>query len=985
QDDVMSGFIGVDNPRLFNADHVIVKTASSLVFGTLLRYRSEMLKRERDAQNDEVWVLQDMLRTARWSIEFGDDGLVSGAEWSQDFRKLLGFESIDDFPNTLEAWSQRVHPDDIQWVLDAFYAASKDRLGHVRFNVEYRIRHKNGLYRWLHAVAKFRHDENGHVVWAIGVSNDVSDAHELASLQAKEKENINRVMSLTDDFESIYDVNVDTGEYVVSNKSGVFTEDLLENLEFGPDYFESAARNIRVATYEKDKAMFQESLSKENILKVLDANQFFYIDYRLLIDGKPVWYRMKIVKVGNWGKEHRVLIGVFNNDRNKRQDDERQAYSEMAMALSASYECIYYVNLLDDSYIEFNKKGDFKKLDMEITGKDFFHSTMRNLKDVAYEEDLEMVSEFINKENIVKAVEEGETLSREYRIKFGDNFIHYRMKVAKSKSSKHHLVVAVENVEEEVRRRDVQQKQLEEALQMAQAANRAKTAFLNNMSHDIRTPMNAIIGFSGLAASHIDNREQVLDYLRKIGQSSDHLLSLINEVLDMSRIESGKMMLNEKDENLSEILHTLRDIIQADINAKQLELFIDTVDVTHENVICDKLRLNQVLLNITSNAIKYTRPGGTITIRMMQKKVTPNGYATYEFHIKDTGIGMSQEYVRTIFEPFTRESTSTVSGIQGTGLGMAISKNIVDMMGGKIDVTTKKDEGTEFVLTIDFKLGSNKQGEPTRIPQFEGLRGLVVDDDSSTCLSISRMLRDAGMRSEWCVSGKEAILRTTEAMQIGDLYKVYIIDWMMPDMNGIETTRRIRRVVGDNIPIIILTAYDWSDIENEAREAGVSGFVSKPMFPSDLHKALLQFCDGEKEEEAKAEPDMEFYGKKILLVDDNELNCEIAKELLEDNGFVVDTAADGTLAVEKMKSARSDDYDMILMDIQMPIMNGYDATRAIRAIDSEICKGIPIIAMTANAFAEDKEEALKAGMNDHIAKPIKVKILIETLRRYLNR
>ena len=519
---------------------------------------------------------------------------------------------------------------------------------------------------------------------------------------------------------------------------------------------------------------------------------------------------------------------------------------------------------------------------------------------------------------------------------------------------------------------------------MAQAASRAKTAFLNNMSHDIRTPMNAIIGFSGLAASHIDNKEQVLNYLQKIGQSSDHLLSLINEVLDMSRIESGKMNLNEKPESLAEILHTLRDIIHADINAKQIDLFIDTVDVTNERVICDKLRLNQVLLNITSNAIKFTRPCGTIAIRIMQKAVLPSGYGSYEFHIKDNGIGMSEEYVKTIFEPFTRESTSTISGIQGTGLGMAITKNIVDMMGGKIDVITKKNEGTEFILTLDFKLADSVSPMPHKIPQLEGLRGLVVDDDSNTCLSVSRMLRDAGMRSEWCMSGKEALLRTAEAMQIGDLYQVYIIDWIMPDMNGVETTRRIRKAVGDSVPIIILSAYDWSDIEDEAREAGVSGFVSKPMFPSDLQKVLAQFYCADEQDTADDSNQCEFAGHKVLLVEDNELNREIAQALLEENGFDVDTASDGTFAVEMMRVSPNNKYDLILMDVQMPLMNGYDATKAIRALGNDYCAKSPIVAMTANAFAEDRQAALDAGMNDHIAKPIKVDVLFDTLKRILN-
>ncbi|MBR4222183.1 MAG: response regulator, partial [Victivallales bacterium] len=314
----------------------------------------------------------------------------------------------------------------------------------------------------------------------------------------------------------------------------------------------------------------------------------------------------------------------------------------------------------------------------------------------------------------------------------------------------------------------------------------------------------------------------------------------------------------------------------------------------------------------------------------------------------------------------------------------AITKNIVDMMGGKIEVATKKNEGTEFVITIEFKLAEEQNNQSYTLPALEGCRSLVVDDDSNTCLSVSRMLRDTGMRPEWCMSGKEAVIRTEEAKQIGDLYKVYIIDWLMPDMNGIETTRRIRRTVGDDVPIIILSAYDWSDIEDDAREAGVTGFVSKPMFPSDLRKALLDVCGtGNTDDGDAASKADEFSGHRILLVEDNELNREIATEILQENGLQVETATDGKYAVEKMKAAKPGDYDLILMDVQMPMMNGYDATVAIRAIDSEICRQIPIVAMTANAFAEDRKAALDAGMNDHIAKPIKVEQVLATLRKYL--
>jgi signal transduction histidine kinase/CheY-like chemotaxis protein len=523
-------------------------------------------------------------------------------------------------------------------------------------------------------------------------------------------------------------------------------------------------------------------------------------------------------------------------------------------------------------------------------------------------------------------------------------------------------------------------KQLEDALQMAQAASHAKTAFLSNMSHDIRTPMNAIIGFTGLAASHIDDKERVQDYLKTIERSSEHLLSLINDVLDMSRIESGKMNLNEKVESLADILHSLRDIVHADIYAKQHNLFIDTVDVRNERVYCDKLRLNQVLLNLVSNAIKYTHPGGAISLRVIQKSVTDKGYATFEFRCKDNGIGMSEEFAKTIFDPFTREETTTVSGIQGTGLGMAITKNIVEMMGGKITVNSKKGEGTEFVVTVSFRIADKKTSDPV-IPELKGLRSLVVDDDINACQSIADMLREVGMRSEWCVSGKEAVIRTEESLRHGDRFKVYFIDWMMPDMNGIESVRRIRRIVGKDVFIIIMTACDWTDIEKDAREAGVNGFISKPLFPSDLQKTLRQLCGKEDPEQTeKEELFVSLKGKKVLLVDDNELNLKIGVLQLKQHGMTVDTALNGQLAVDMIRANGINAYDFVLMDIQMPVMNGYEATSIIRKLPGG--NKLKILAFSANAFEEDKEKSLKAGLDGHIAKPLKVDELLSELKRF---
>ncbi len=527
--------------------------------------------------------------------------------------------------------------------------------------------------------------------------------------------------------------------------------------------------------------------------------------------------------------------------------------------------------------------------------------------------------------------------------------------------------------------------ELTQALQDADAANRAKTTFLNSMSHDIRTPMNAIIGYTALTTAHLDNRERAEDYLSKIAQASNHLLSLINDVLDMSRIESGKVIINERPENLPEILQGLRNIIQSDVHGKRLELFIDTVDVTDENICCDKLRLNQILLNLTSNAIKFTPAGGTIAIRVTQKPAGSSGRGLYEFQVSDNGIGMSPEFAKTVFEPFTREQTSTVSGILGTGLGMAITKNIVDMMGGTIQVNSERGKGTVFTVNLEFRFSAAHK-EMGQIAELKGLRGLVVDDDMVCCQSVSKMLRQIGMRAEWALSGREALARTTESVELADPFEVYIVDWSMPELSGIETVRKIRKIVGEESPIILMSAYDWADMEQDARQAGVTGFISKPLFASELHHTLEQNLGKSQAEvtAASAQTPLSekelFSGRRILLAEDNELNREIAVEILKEMGCEVECAENGKEACDLLRSAKHGYYSLILMDIQMPVMDGYAATRAIRAMEDPALSHTPIIAMTANAFEEDREQAMSAGMNGHLAKPIEPEKLMGFLK-----
>lgn len=527
---------------------------------------------------------------------------------------------------------------------------------------------------------------------------------------------------------------------------------------------------------------------------------------------------------------------------------------------------------------------------------------------------------------------------------------------------------------------ETQRRMLEDALGQAQRANRAKTVFLNNMSHDIRTPMNAIIGFTALASNHIESKELVKGYLDKIMSSSNHLLSLINDVLDMSRIESGKMHIEETACSLTDVMHDLKTIVQADIRSKRLEFFIDTMDVVNENVICDRLRLKQVLLNVVGNALKFTPPQGMISVRITETGDAPEGWGSYKFTVRDTGIGMNPEFLQHIFEPFERERTSTISGIQGTGLGMTITKNIVDMMHGSICVESEVGKGSAFTISFQFRLSS----EPCRVetvPELKGLRALVADDDFNTCVSVTKMLSSIGMRPEWTTSGREAVLRAKLALEQEDEFDAYLIDWLMPDMNGIEVVRRIRRLIGGGKPIIILTAYDWADIETEAREAGVTAFCSKPLFLSELRAALLQ-SGHDIIQEGPAWSGMEdsFAGRRVLLVEDNELNQEIAATILEEAGLTVAMASDGAQAVEQVKNSAGAPFDLVLMDIQMPVLDGYEATQEIRRLDDPLLARVPIIAMSANAFEEDRQRGMEVGMNGYQGKPIEIEKLMDALK-----
>ena len=543
---------------------------------------------------------------------------------------------------------------------------------------------------------------------------------------------------------------------------------------------------------------------------------------------------------------------------------------------------------------------------------------------------------------------------------------------------------AIDHIAELLRqqkRRDEQHREeLQQAYEEAKWANKAKSIFLAHMSHDIRTPMNAIIGMTTIAQAGAGNQTVVQDCLKKIALSSSHLLGLINDVLDMSKIEQGKMSLNEDNASLPEIIENIVNIMQPQVKAKKQNLNIRLYDVTHEFLFCDSLRLNQVFINLLSNAVKFTPMEGTVTLEVRELASAREGFAHYQFIFSDNGIGMKPEFLENIFSAFSRETKSLVHKTEGSGLGMAICKSIVDLMDGTIDVWSREGQGSRFTVDLHLKLGEVHNDE-MKLP---GLRVLVVDDDAETCATVHKTLAEMGTEAEWVDSGSEAVDKIGRAFEVETGYDAVIVDWQMPELDGVETARRIRQKVGRQVPIIFISAYDWTDIEEEATRAGVNGFIPKPLFKSAMYYGLKKYVLGYEEAEVshKAEkPDLS--GRTILLAEDNELNRMVAVGLLSSTGVKIETAETGAEALAMFKNSRPGHYDMILMDVQMPEMDGYEATRLIRQSERDDAATVPIVAMTANAFSEDVKSSWAAGMNSHIAKPITPSRLMREITRYI--
>ena len=665
---------------------------------------------------------------------------------------------------------------------------------------------------------------------------------------------------------------------------------------------------------------------------------------------------------------------------------ERNRYNNIIEAISGEYHTVWLITKsdLEMHFIRSNGKTTIQNaVNMGRGNANYDAAITKYINSYVVEEDRERVAESCKSSVILEKIRHQTLYNVNYKRRDDEgNVTYHQMAFADADDG---FILAYHDIDALMQEEQRKQEALKNALSTAENANRAKSDFLQTMSHDIRTPMNGIIGMTAIAAAHIDDKERVQDSLTKITAASRHLLALINEVLDMSKIESGKVSLSEEEFNLSDLVDNLITMVRPQIAEHQHELSVNIQKVEHELVIGDSLHIQQAFVNLMSNAVKYTPDGGKIHLNIREIPCNQAKVGCYEFVFKDNGIGMSEEYLTHIFEPFSRAEDGRVSKVQGTGLGMPITKNIVNMMGGDIEVESKLNEGSTFTVTIFLKLQDADAEDNAR---FADLSVLVADDDEMSMESAVDILEELGIQAEGVLSGEAALERVVLHHEEKQDYNAVILDWKMPGMDGVETARAIRTKVGDDVPIIILSAYDWTDIEAEARAAGVSTFISKPLFKSRLERVFDEIIGEKQETEANESPlqeleQMDLSAYRCLLVEDNELNAEIAQEILEETGMKVEHVWDGAEAVEAVITAEDGKYDLVLMDIQMPKMNGYDAARAIRTSERKYCKTVPIIAMTANAFAEDVQAARTAGMNEHIAKPIDLKVLAKMMDKWL--
>ena len=930
---------------------------------------------------ENLALVNESIHSALWYFECNENDEIVHANWSHAFRQLLGYHDILDFPNKLDSWSNLLHPEDYNRVMQLLLETIADKTNTTKYNVEYRLKMQDGQYQWFRASAEVIRRLDGSANRIAGIISNI-DAEKRSRMQAQRAAAFHRAFT-----------SANLCEYYVNLEKNTFDTFKVEPslmTAFEQNHTWDGLVRFFVDNYvvEEDKKSVTNFYNRAYITEKLKGLETeLRQECRIVLDGEERWVS-NVVMRGEIEDSEYAMIFLRDITESKAETARRMQMASDNASMDLLIKSM--VRLLDrfvvcdlenDRYRFYNLQGD---MIYAPTGAyhDFVEQVAAKYKTL---EPLDALAALFSPENIRKNLQDENDIYKFEYCSMDEN----TYKIASiiplewdgTKLVK--ALLASMDVSQEKKAEIESHKALKDAYRAAENASRAKTEFLSNMSHDIRTPMNAIIGLTAIAGANIESQDRVVECLGKITKSSRHLLGLINEVLDMARIESGRMSLAEEDFSLPELVDNLLTLTKPAIDEHKHQLEVHVEHIEHEAVCGDSLRIQQVFVNLMSNAVKYTPDGGNITLTIKEK---PNGFSElgcYEFSIKDNGIGMTPEFQKIMFEPFSRVDDHRTTKVQGTGLGMAIARNIVNLMNGDIQVESAPNKGTKITVTVYLKLQENEKEQEKELLD---LPVLVVDDDKTCCESTVATLQEIGIAGEWVLTGKEAVERCAARHKTGRDYFAVILDWKMPEMDGIATARRIRECVGEDVTIIILTSFDFSEIEEEARAVGVNAFMAKPLFRSRLTATLRQFTSGKKEENARNYLEdfakENYAGKRILLVEDNELNREIATEIIGMTGVTIDSAENGKIAVEKVMEAPEKWYDLIFMDIQMPIMNGYEATAAIRALAGSRGK-VPIIAMTANAFAEDVQLAKNTGMNEHIAKPLDLSKLNDVLKQWL--
>lgn len=888
---------------------------------------------------------------------------------------------------------------------------------------EYRIKNSAGEGIWVQEERTQSESDDGRKIWIAAVR--LTD-------EARRSSQLNReaFQMLQDSYFRISAINLNENS-IIDMK--IVESEVQEVERLHGDYrktIESCAKNH---VEEKDRENFANVMAAENLKSVfLDGGKPIYFNYHRMVEGEWKWVRSKIVPLENFCDTNaRVMWYVRNISEEKAKEAEMtdkllrsnaeliQAKKELEKAnqrinesnivlrrtLSAEEQYrhaitseavfVYNVdvtrNLIEHDFYEI-RDGKMTSvlpmvgLEAPCDADDFF---FRWSKEMVFPEDRELFIQTLNTRSLLEAYDRGETeLIIEVETAGTDDVSQIlRYTVLLTKDTESNDILALCNAKDitDMRRKEREARRaLLEAYEAADRASSAKTDFLSKMSHDIRTPLNAIIGMTAIAGTRLEDPEGVAECLGKITSASRHLLSLVNEVLDMSRIEAGTMSLDEEDFNLFDMIDNLVKMTESEAETKRQKVEINAHNLLHENVMGDVMRIQQALMCVLTNSVRYTPEKGDISINITEKSSPQSHTSCYEFVFKDNGIGMSEEFLGRIFEPFERAEDVRISKIHGTGLGLTIARNIIQMMGGDIGIESELGIGTIVTVTIPLKYLEKDQADELHL---DGRTVLVVDDSRFICESTCALLQKLGMKGEWVLSGEEAVARVMEKQQKGEDLFAILLDWSMPGMSGLDTAKAIRRQAQSEVPIAVVSSSDWINIEIEARVAGIDGYIMKPLYKNRLINTFKGFLAKEQPEEHHTTLEeigkKDYSDKRILVVEDNDLNREIATEILSMTGVKIETAENGREAVDMMVASQPGYYNLILMDIQMPVMNGYDATCAIREMERKDAKRIPIVAMTANAFLEDVQKAKASGMNEHMMKPLDVDQLQKMLARWL--